>query len=134
MLKVFYILVPFGTSCELQMCSGRKFEGVIGVYIFSGQLAFFRRRWLFAMRKLGHRILRGKTCKNVLFFPRCVQSSVEEEDSSAETPAKELQKVVGDVGFSVDRYHGYFYIRYCSVVIPSRPSKRPLHSPTPWIF
>ena len=50
--------------------SGRKFEGVIGVYIFSGQLAFFR---------------------------RCVQSSVEEEDSSAETPAKESGEA-GELG------------------------------------
>jgi len=63
-----------------------------------------------------------------------VQSSVEEEDSSAETPAKELQKVVGDVGFSVDRYHGYFYMRYCLVGISNPPFKKAVQPPTPWIF
>ena len=128
MLKVFYILVPFGTSCELQMCSGRKFEGVIGVYIFSGQLAFFRRRWLFAMRNW---VLRNSAEKNIAktqnmcFFPGACNHLSKRRIPVQKHPQRSSKKLSEMWAFRWIDIMDISIWGTAWLVFPTRPSKRP---------
>ena len=62
--------------------AGRKFQGIVGVYIFSGQLAFFRRQ-----------ACRGQEA--CTYIPRCadarsiIQNEIEEQETQPQTPPKE---------------------------------------------